>query len=185
MRRFILALAVLIAVPLSRADALPGPYNYQGCDGIGSCHLITFTFVKHYPQSGVYEAVMSGKAVWLRRGAWADYSEGTAWDSDPSFAYFTPGLALAESRHASNRCQPHTYCAAGTVDVWQKSTPIYPTYAWDPKVIELHLLYQDSPDGPVTTSTLRLDMIVPEPSTYALMAMGLGGLLLASRRRRA
>jgi hypothetical protein len=92
------------------------------------------------------------------------------------------------------------YNGSAWVTIWQTggSPPVFDS-AWTPQsfditayqsaALRVRFGYNIGSSGVFTVSSWNLDDVhitaaVPEPSTYALMAAGLAGVLIAARRRR-
>lgn len=194
MKRLLFA-AILLTAPLVTAHgqstwqerygtfAVPRSFVFFGCDGALSCHTLSidlYAVAEPHPAYGVqslryrYEVTKpsqsSSYVSWFGRNLPYNYdaSGGT---------YCTWGLTACDrsgmEQVGDSPLSPPVVLGTPTVDIRYGETPARPGFPYEYYNEQL----------PYTRLSLAL-VVVPEPSTYALMAAGLAALALVARRRR-
>lgn len=180
MRKALFAVALLfISATTVRAQS---SFTLLGCDGLRACAQLTFdedlTAQSRYI---VYWATYT--LTFYEKGGALDCSWGCAWDVTPmpflsSEARRAPSACFVRAINEFNRLD-----GADCLGTYSQRTQIGALdRTWIPLQGEGRVVYDATfYDAPPTTIRMNL---VPEPSTYALMAAGLGALALLRRRRR-
>ena len=186
MKRFLLA-ALLIAAPFAKGEAQT--FQFFGCDVADrSCHLMRFEHIGTIAFAGTHfdEFKTSGHSTFSAPGVFKNFS---AWQVSP-FDYtigwplnedvFTGPAICSWSDPVSylswpdNRPCPNDFEWAGLGN----GATFFQPVGWQPTSAAVTVGYAG--DRSVTTIPLTA---VPEPSSYALVAVGLAAMLAARRNR--